>query len=248
MVRIIFLMLPYVLVFSCKSDTSETPAKKELAKTASPIQASHLAISQVDSFDLEQHVLDYKAMKRRIANRLRSNLSKANYRQQAPQDFVNILVDSLFPYWYGTPWDFNGYTETPRKGNIACGYFVSTTLRDMGLKINRYKIAQKAALGILKTFVKPENILSFQEFDRMHAYLATSQKDEVFILGLDYHVGFVVRKDQQLYFIHSNYFGKSQVEKEAFTASYSAQSSARFYLGSLTNNQVFINRWISSRH
>ena len=32
------------------------------------------------------------------------------------------LVDSIFPYWLGTEWDFNGYTERPRKV-VVCGYF-----------------------------------------------------------------------------------------------------------------------------
>ena len=28
----------------------------------------------------------------------------------------NILVNEIIPFWYGTPWDFNGYTNTPGKG------------------------------------------------------------------------------------------------------------------------------------
>lgn len=43
-----------------------------------------------------------------------------------------IIIDSLMPCWYGTPWDFNGCTTEPGKGSIACGYFVSTVLRDAG--------------------------------------------------------------------------------------------------------------------
>src|SRR5688500_17600336 len=43
------------------------------------------------------------------------------------------VYNEVFPYWYGTGWDFNGTTETPGQGKIACGYFVSTVLRDAGL-------------------------------------------------------------------------------------------------------------------
>lgn len=25
----------------------------------------------------------------------------------------NLLADTIFPYWYGTTWDFNGYTNVP---------------------------------------------------------------------------------------------------------------------------------------
>lgn len=239
MSRLIFLLVPCLLFLSCRNESVSGKEEEVLI-----IQTSDVLIPEVDTFDLEQHIHEYKALKKRIANGLRSNRSKANYQNQAPQNFVNLLVDSLFPYWYETPWDFNGYTEHPRKGTIACGYFVSTTLRDMGLKINRYKIAQKAALDILKTFVKSGNIKKFRKFEQMQTFLDASDKDEVFILGLDYHVGFVVRKNNKRYFIHSNYFGNAQVEKEAFEKSYSAQSSELFYLGSLSDNQEFIARWL----
>src|SRR5437764_1215954 len=38
----------------------------------------------------------------------------------------------IFPAWFGTPWDFNGTTQTPGEGKIACGYFVTTVMRDLG--------------------------------------------------------------------------------------------------------------------
>lgn len=241
MSRLIFLLISFALLFSCKNELN-TDSKVQEASFI--IQTSEKFIPQKDSFNIEQHQIDYKALKKRIALSLRSHRKQANSKDQAPQYFVDLLVDSLFPYWYGTPWDFNGYTEHPRQGKIACGYFISTTLRDMGLAINRYKIAQKASLDILKTFVQPGKIHKFREFEQMNQYLASSREDEVLILGLDYHVGFVVRKDGQLYFIHSNYFGNSQVEKEDFNKSYSAQSSELFYLGSLSDNPRFIARWV----
>ncbi|WMJ72126.1 hypothetical protein RCC89_02925 [Cytophagaceae bacterium ABcell3] len=49
--------------------------------------------------------------------------------------FSDYLVNKLIPYWYGTKWDFEGHTDVPGKGEIACGYFVSTTLNlDYGLE------------------------------------------------------------------------------------------------------------------
>lgn len=59
-----------------------------------------------------------------------------------------IITDSLMPCWYGTPWDFNGCTADPGKGSIACGYFVTTVLRDAGLQLNRIRLAQSPS-GII---------------------------------------------------------------------------------------------------
>ncbi len=49
------------------------------------------------------------------------------------------LVEDIFNYWYGTPWDFNGTTNIPNQGSIACGYFVTTTLKHLGFNIPRFK-------------------------------------------------------------------------------------------------------------
>lgn len=62
-----------------------------------------------------------------------------------------VLSTRVYSHWKGTPWDFNGYINTPGKGVIACGYFVSTTLKHVGVKINRYKMAQQSALNEVKT-------------------------------------------------------------------------------------------------
>jgi hypothetical protein len=71
--------------------------------------------------------------------------------------FVSIIVDSVFPYWHGTQRDFNGTTQTPRKGSIACGYFVSTVLRDAGIQLNRIKLGQSASQVFIKTFANKKD-------------------------------------------------------------------------------------------
>src|SRR5687768_5227389 len=34
------------------------------------------------------------------------------------------IYEDVLPAWYGTGWDFNGTSEVPQQGKIACGYFV----------------------------------------------------------------------------------------------------------------------------
>ncbi|MEM6300006.1 MAG: hypothetical protein AAF740_15065, partial [Bacteroidota bacterium] len=55
------------------------------------------------------------------------------------------LTEDIFPQWMGTPWDFNGYTSRPQKGEIACGFFITTTLKHLGFDIPRIKWGQLAS-------------------------------------------------------------------------------------------------------
>ena len=48
-------------------------------------------------------------------------------------------------YWVETKWDFNGVSRVSRQGSIACGYFVTTVLEDIGFKLNRIKLSQQAS-------------------------------------------------------------------------------------------------------
>ena len=66
------------------------------------------------------------------------------------QYFEEQLLNGIIPYWYGTAWSFEGHTNVPNQGEIACGYFVSTTLVHMGLDINRYRMAQKSPIDEAK--------------------------------------------------------------------------------------------------
>ena len=74
---------------------------------------------------------------------LSDSIEKTEFLDSVSEIFTKKLLSDIIPYWYGTEWDFNGYTSQPQKGKIACGYFVSTTLRDMGLNLNRYELAKK---------------------------------------------------------------------------------------------------------
>ena len=90
--------------------------------------------------------------------------------------FANHLVDKIIPHWYGTPWSFGGHTAIPNQGKIACGYFISTTLRDMGINLNRYKLAQKSPIdeakmiscgAVINEVVQDTPEKAFEEIDRL---------------------------------------------------------------------------------
>jgi len=153
------------------------------------------------------------------------------------------MVDSIFPYWYGTKWDFNGHTNEPRKGQIACGYFVSTTLKHSGLQLDRYKLARMAASDIIDRVCEKGSAKWFSSSKSLRAHLKV-KGDGLYELGLDYHVGFVLRENGKDHFIHSDYFN-GKVTKELLTASTAANSTGRYYIGSLSGNEELVNGWLS---
>lgn len=153
------------------------------------------------------------------------------------------LVDYIFPHWYGTPWDFNGYTDIPNKGVIACGYFVSTTIKHIGFNLNRYDIAKMYSSDIVKVLCFDDYWVesSFQNFlEKMN-----EMEDGLYIVGLSNHVGFIEQIDGRTYFIHSNYLGSNGVEKELANESEALKGSSTFWLGNFSNNikvyDAFIN-------
>jgi len=118
--------------------------------------------------------------------------------------FDRITLDIL-PAWHGTRWDFNGTTRTPKQGAIACGYFVNTVLQDAGFRLPRIKWSQMAAEPI--TVKTSHAIKRFRNrpVSEVEAYIST-QGDGLYKVGLDNHVGFIVKRGPSIRFVHSNYY------------------------------------------
>jgi hypothetical protein len=154
----------------------------------------------------------------------------------------NVLRDKVYPTWYGTEWDYNGITETPGKGQIACGYFVSTTLRHTGVNVNRFKLAQKYSHAIVKSICTDEKV--FTNFEKMLTYLKT-KPDDLYVVGLDNHVGMISKKGSEINFIHSSFVYPSSVTSEAAANSSVLGSSNIYVLGNMTANSMLIRSWLT---
>lgn len=81
--------------------------------------------------------------------------------------FSAFLINAIIPYWYGMEWDFDGYSAISNKGKIACGYFVSNTLKDMGIQLNRFRLAQQ----------NPKNQAKSTVIDTVNLIKMTKQTD-----------------------------------------------------------------------
>jgi hypothetical protein len=161
--------------------------------------------------------------------------------------FCNKLVYGLIPYWYGTPWTFEGYTAVPKQGTIACGYFVSTTLLHMGVAVNRYKLAQQLPVHEAKTLAVGAEVSVFEgeRTDLIIEQLDTGLQNGLYFLGFDQsHVGYLLREKEQLFVIHSNYMGAQRVTVERISESQAFASYLRFYVVPVSGNKELMKKWL----
>jgi hypothetical protein len=173
------------------------------------------------------------------ASKLKVKQSKLNAKGE---DFERLLLNEIIPHWYGTEWDFNGYTDIPNKGVIACGYFVSTTLLHMGINVNRYKMAQQAGLYEAQTLALSEdNYRTIYGIDSLQVILKRDYSDGIYFVGLDNHVGYLYIKDQIPYFIHSNYIeDKVMIEKAYYSPAF---ASGIYVIAEISTNEELMERW-----
>ena len=214
-------------MFACQ----EKPAPKKSRTLSKPTKP----------FDSQLHLLKYH----RYINDITKE--KNYYRNTKDLNRVqkvtySIIADSIFPYWYGTAWDFNGITQEPRKGSVACGYFVTTTLRDAGFPIDRSTLGQQPSSVLIQKLCT--DIHKFNTIPELEDYFKTQPEKTLFLLGLDTHIGFVIKENNQLYFIHSSYSGDKQVKKEALQNSIPVKKSKVLIVGNFSGNATMMKRWL----
>jgi hypothetical protein len=154
------------------------------------------------------------------------------------------IVDSLIPHWYGTPWNFSGTSEIPGKGTIACSYFTSTVLRDVGFQLNRYKLSQLHSFDEVAQFCGNPKILN--DSDSLRSYM-NAQTDGLYLIGLDNHIGFLNKEMGNCWFIHSNYLIPACVVKEKLFESQAILSSNQYHVGAITNNKKVLEMWLQKK-
>ncbi|WP_051229732.1 hypothetical protein [Psychroserpens burtonensis] len=171
-----------------------------------------------------------------------SNPTKAI--DSASQYLYSKLLNDIVPHWYGTEWDFNGHTDIPNNGEIACGYFVSTTLKHFGFNLNRYKMAQQAGL-IEARMLQPKSQLKIyrnQSFEALKQKVNSVYNNGVYFVGLDNHVGYVIVIDKELYFLHSSYCDDKVIIELAEIAP--CFSSNIYVFAEISTNKNLVKSWI----
>jgi len=138
---------------------------------------------------------------------------------------MRAIADDLLPPWSGTRWDLNGTSETPGEGAIACGYLVTTVLRDTGFRVPRARMAQAASEVIVRSLAPPGEVARLTSGSRSKVLDHIRGKGPgLYAVGLDYHVGFVVFEGDRMDFCHATVLppGTALCEPAATAAAFSS--------------------------
>lgn len=186
-----------------------------------------------------------------LINRKRTEIRVAHQSGQVDIDsvgrfYTDLLVHQLIPFWYGTAWDFNGYTAKPGEGTVACGYFVSTTLKHSGLVLNRYKMAQKSASEGARYLEPSDSLVKYRcSRDSFVVRFMREAKDGLYMVGLSFHVGYLYKSHGELYFIHSDYTDSRGVVREKASESLAFANSGIYLIADITHNKHLMKRWLN---
>lgn len=161
--------------------------------------------------------------------------------------FAHAVTKTIAPAWIGTQWDFNGITQEPQQGKIACGYFVTTVLRDAGMPIERVKLAQCASEKLVTSMVQDKYVKRFSNIsiDDFMAYLKLNGFG-LYIIGLDNHTGFIFNDGLDIWFIHATFIGTNDVQKEKAATSSILQNSKYRIIGKISADELALTKWIES--
>lgn len=204
--------------------------------------------------DAKATAIDYSQLKAEISQKHSAFVKqykegdaaqKQNLIVSARKYLLATIDEKMFEAWMGTTWDFNGTTQEPRKGQIACGYFVTTVLRDAGFKIQRVKLAQQASLKIIQTICPKAEIRDYGNVSVPQVCEKLAAMPEgLYIVGLDIHTGFIYNRRGDIEFIHASYGNPAVVVREKALKSDVLAQSNRFVLGRV-DNETFLKKWLT---
>ncbi|WP_103867436.1 hypothetical protein [Aquimarina sp. I32.4] len=189
-----------------------------------------------------------------IKNIIKKEQLRLNNTELSIDSLSNIfklsLVNRIIPFWEGTEWSFEGHTSIPRKGKIACGYFVSTTLKDVGVNLNRYRLAQQSPIDEASSLALNTKVIEIRGNSITENILKIDRsiKEGIHFIGFDSsHVGYILKEKGQLYLIHSNYINYRGVEIEKIENSDVFASYNKYHIVELSTNENFLRSWIKGK-
>ena len=221
------------------------------APQVSGASRSKIAVDSLPLPPFKPVAQDYAGSRKRVENQ-RKDLKTAFDQGEISLDsvgkvFTQELLNEIIPHWFGTPWAFSGHTETPRKGEIACGYFVSTTLLHAGLPLNRFRLAQQSPEDEALMLSLGDTVWVTQRDHARQALDAwrTTLRDGLYFIGLGQsHVGFLFKSGNGVYLIHSNYNFPQQVMVQRAEESV-LMGFQQFHLTDLTFNHKLLQYWLT---
>lgn len=226
------------------------PAKHRPRATSSAAAATRPA-RETSTSDARADYADRRsaldAQRKSLAKRLataKGDDARAAVLADARSALLDAFEDDLFPAWTGTTWDFNGTSQVPGEGKIACGYFVTTLLSHAGFDVQRAKLAQQASEIIVKTLADDDEIWRFRKgdaslvLDKIHAL-----GDGLYVVGLDNHAGFLFEHaGKPTRFCHASYVEPAIAHCEPATEA--AAFASNYHVVGRVTSDATLARWI----
>ncbi len=236
----IMLLLPLSLLLSCGSTAEPAVPEPPAAEIAPP----PLARAEVARAGYQDARARLEATRVRLAERYdREPDARSEVLEEARETVFVAITSEFMPAWEGTPWDFYGTSIVPGEGHIACGYYASTVLEHASFDVERVLLAQQASENIIKTFTPAGDIHRFRRKPASDVVKKVSELGPgLFIVGLDYHVGFLVNDGEEVQMCHSSYLGTAAVLCEDAEASDAMVSDYRV-IGKLLDDRM-LRRWL----
>jgi len=166
---------------------------------------------------------------------------------------VAAIIDDLFPAWMGTPWGLGAQSDASRPHQpgkvVGCSYFVTAVLQNAGLELeSRRRFAQAPSLWIERALlpyggkVHRFGSLPAAELRRRIAALG----DGLFVIGLDYHVGFLVVSGAEVRMVHASFFPPQAVVSEPVEASAAIDGSRPkgYWVSPLFRDDRLVDLWL----
>lgn len=234
-------ILLIALLFACGETTSSSSQTLREKPQPEPIS--------VPTQDYKKQIAAIEKERISIASQYRNNSRNAEIIENTRRMFVGSIYEKIIPHWYETEWDFYGTTETPREGKIACGYFVTTILRDAGLRVERVKLARQASEKIILSLTNESHVKRFRNAE-IEKFVAAIGKwgAGLYIVGLDFHVGFIVNDGAQTFFIHSSYIEPRRVVREIAADSEILASSKYRVVGKISEDDELLTKWLLQKN
>ena len=241
-------------IFAC-SDASTGLNKEEKKKTESTEENISRELTPEEK---AKKLVDYNQLKEKIKTEqaaFQKKIKKAGTKGEekliidaARKYILTNIGGSIFQYWYGTSWAFEGTTTEPGCGSVACGYFVTTVLRDAGFKLPRIKWAQAASETLIQNVTDKKNIKHYIGTDIVKVESAIKLWGEgLYIAGLDTHVGFILNLGDSIRFVHSNYYEPTKgVCAQQLNSNNPLKDSKYRVIGKILNDEMVL-RWIEGK-
>lgn len=129
-------------------------------------------------------------------------------------------IDQLHKGWLETRWGLGRpQTAVPQAGKVNCGMFVARVLQHAGFRLDVWKFIRQAASDAIRS-VAPKRLRRHFSNTPMKKFLARVRKmgPGLFVIGLDFHIGFLRQTDDDLRFVHASYIDKLVLDEPAATA------------------------------